>query len=247
MSYRKKNILGAAALAILAVILMVVYSSKAHSGNATKKEPTGHVSVLVATRNIEPGTPGNDLQRGALAPRTVAADAAPADALTSASTLRGLVVRREIVAGRPVSEGQFGPAADSGVRIELRGKERVVQLEGDKSQVLDGTLRHGDHVDIVGSWDHPESCGQCHVSRTIVRNALVLSTSAELGKGSSTTTVPVQLRVTDSQARRVFWMAENGKWWLELRPVVHPNSSGRGFDNSHTIFTNGLPKQRSKR
>ena len=104
MSYRKKNILGAAALALVAVVFMVVYSSKAHSGTAHKANTQAieHASILVARHEIKPGTPGNALQHGAFVPRTVSADAVQADAVTSAASVRGLVVRRKIIAGRPV-------------------------------------------------------------------------------------------------------------------------------------------------
>jgi Flp pilus assembly protein CpaB len=236
MSYRKKNILGAAALALVAVVFMVVYISKAHSGGTTTTAGSGSVTVLVATRDVQAGTPAADL-KGAFERRRVPAKAALANAVSSLTDVSGESVAQDILAGQQVSQRQFGPAAASGVRIELRGRERVVQLEGDASQVLDGTLRRGDHVDVLGTWNAPENCGACHVSRTIVRNALVLATSAELGKGnSSTQSVPVQLRLTDGQAKSVFWMVKNGQWWLELRPVVHPKSGPRTYDNAGTIL-----------
>lgn len=246
MSYRKKNILGAAALALVAFIFMVVYSSKAHSGNhhAAKKQ-VAHVSVLVARHDIPAGTPGNSLQHGAFISRHVPADGVAADAVTSPASLRGLVLTRKIVAGHPVSLKRFGPAEDSGVRVELRGRERAVQLDGDPSQVLDGTLRRGDHVDVLATWNEPESCGSCHVSRVIVRNALVLATSTELGahKSVNTPSVPVQLRLTDGQANRIFWMAKNGGWWLELRPVLDPSSRHHDVDTAKTILVHGQKKE----
>src|SRR5207244_9445356 len=107
--------------------------------------------------------------------------------------------------------------------------QRVFQIAGDKNQVLDGTLKTGDHVDIVGTWNVPESCTTCHVSRTLVRNALVLGTAADLGSSTSSNgvanTEPVQLRLTDAQAERVLWVANNGDWWLDLRPAVTPRNS----------------------
>lgn len=246
MSYRKKNILGAAALALVAVVFMLVYISKAHSGGTTK-QPSGPVSVLVATRQISAGTMGESLQHGAFAVRKVPANTVVPGAVSSASSLQREVVTQDILAGQQVSQQQFGPRAASGVRVDLRGRERVVELEGDAGQVLDGTLRPGDHVDILGTWNVPEKCTQCHVSGTVVRNALVLATSAELGMPhtAALSSVPVQLRLTDFQAQRVFWIVKNGQWWLELRPVVGPRSSLDTLDNSVTIL--GLPAWRTKR
>jgi Flp pilus assembly protein CpaB len=122
----------------------------------------------------------------------------------------------------------------------------VIQLAGSPDQVLDGTLKTGDHVDILATWTMPESCGSCHVSRTIVRNVLVVKTSQELGttdahitSGSGSTT-PVQLRLTDREAERVLWVTENGQWWLDLRPVVKARDSSQGFANSPSILRSGL-------
>jgi Flp pilus assembly protein CpaB len=123
----------------------------------------------------------------------------------------------------------------------------VVQLAGDPNQVLDGTLQAGDHVDVVGTWNVPESCGTCHVARTIVRDALVLKTSAELSTPTSSNgvgnEVPVQLRLTDAQTERVLWMTKNGQWWLDLRPVLRPRDSSQGYDSARSVLTNGLNRR----
>src|SRR5437764_13945001 len=110
MSYRKRNIFVAAGLAIVAVIFMTAYISKAHSGNTTSSGP---VSVLVATRDIKAGTPGSALQRGAFAARKVPGNAAVADPVSSPATVRDEVVTQDILAGQQASVRQFGPRAAS--------------------------------------------------------------------------------------------------------------------------------------
>jgi hypothetical protein len=99
-------------------------------------------------------------------------------------------------------------------------------------------------VDVVASWSVPEKCGLCHVSRTIVRNALVLGTSVDLGgaEANGSDAYPVQLRLTDAESERVFWMVKNGSWWLALRPVLKPKSSSQGYDSSRSILHASLKR-----
>lgn len=241
MSYRTRNVLVASGLALLAVVFMLVYISKARSGADGGKKLVG---VLVATRDVQQGTLGSTLQGGALVVKRVPQSAVVPDPVSTANQVGGEVVTEKILKGEQVSLRKFGPASAAGVRSQIRRRERVVQLVGPRSQVLDGTLEAGDHVDIVASWSVPEKCGVCHVSRTIVRNALVLGTSGDLGgvEGNGTDDYPVQLRLTDAEAERVFWMVKNGSWWLELRPVLKPRSSKQGYDNSRSILRASLKR-----
>jgi pilus assembly protein CpaB len=237
MTYRTRNILVASGLAVLAVVFMIVYVSKARdSGGDVGK---GLVSVLFAAHNIDAGTPGSTLQSGALVTKEVPQSAVSADAISSPRSVAGQVATQDILAGQAVVTRQFGPIAAAGVRSRIQGTQRVVQLAGDENQVLDGTLQPGDRVDVVGSWNVPENCGTCHVSRVVAANILVVGTSAEVGSSDQADQTPVQLRLTDDQVKRVFWLSKNGEWWLALRPVVKPRNIGSGFDSSRSLLGNG--------
>lgn len=241
MSYRTRNTLVASGLALLAVVFMLIYISKARSSADGGKKLVG---VLVAAHDIQEGTPGSTLQDGQLVTKRVSRSAVIPDPVPAASQIGGEVVTQKILEGEQISLRKFGPASAAGVRSRIQRRERVVQLVGLRSQVLDGTLQTGDHVDVVASWSMPEKCGVCHVSRTIVRDALVLGTSADLGgtEGNTSDAYPVQLRLTDAEAERVFWMVKNGSWWLALRPVIKPRSSKQGYDNSRSILRTSLKR-----
>jgi pilus assembly protein CpaB len=225
MNYRTRNIVTAAALGLLAVVLVMVYVSKVRNNQDVGKKL---VSVLIASHDIQAGTPGTTLQNGAFTTKRVPERAAVPGALTSPTELRGEVATSNILAGEQASTRHFGPAAASGVRAQIRGFARVIQLAGNPDQVLDGTLKPGDRVDVLGTWT-PTNCQTCKVSSVIVRNALVLATSANLpSEGNSSNgseTKPIQLRLTDEEANAVFWMEQNGSWSLMLRPVVKPRNN----------------------
>jgi len=233
MSYRTRNITIASGLALLAVVFMIVYVSKARNGEDVGK---GLVSVLFASQDIYAGTPGSTLQGGALVTKEVPQSAVAPDAIASPRSVTGQVATQDILAGEPVTTRKFGPIAAAGVRSRIEGMQRVVQLAGDENQVLDGTLEPGDRVDVVGSWNVPENCGSCHVTRVIAANVLVVGTSAEIGASDQQGQAPVQLRLTNGQVNRMFWLAKNGDWWLALRPVVKPENGGTGIESSRSLL-----------
>jgi Flp pilus assembly protein CpaB len=235
MTYRTRNILVASGLALLAVVFMIVYVSKARNGSAAEVGK-GLVSVLFAAQDIHAGTPGSTLQDGALVTKEVPQSAVAPDSITSPTSVTGQVATQDILAGEPVTTRKFGPIAAAGVRSRIEGMQRVVQFAGDKNQVLDGTLQAGDRVDIIGSWNAPESCGNCHVTRVVAANILVVGTSSELGSSDQQGEAPVQLRLTNAQVNRVFWLSKNGEWWLALRPVVKPHNGGTGIENSRSLL-----------
>ena len=235
MTLRTRNILVASGLALLAVVFMIVYVSKARNGSASDVGK-GLVSVLFAAQDIHAGTPGATLQNGALVTKEVPQSAVAPDSIASPQSVAGQVATQDILAGEPVTTRKFGPIAAAGVRSRIEGMQRVVQVSGDENQVLDGTLQPGDRVDVIGSWNAPENCGNCHVTRVVAANVLVVATSAEVGASDQQGQAPVQLRLTNGQVNRVFWLSKNGDWWLALRPVVKPQNGGTGIENSRSLL-----------
>src|SRR5438105_4263329 len=119
-----------------------------------------------------------------------------------------------------------------------KGNERAVQMEGTANELLVGTLKTGDHVDILANWTHPES-GQLHVSKVIVRNVLVLKAAEDSGNGgigASDNKFSVQLRATDAQLQKIYWARKNGVLSLLLRPPADAANSPRSVDDSDSLF-----------
>jgi Flp pilus assembly protein CpaB len=243
MTYRTRNILIASGLALLAVVFVMVYISKVRNDADLGRQL---VSVFVAARDIPEGTPGSKLGSTSLLEKQIPRKAVVPGAISEVSQVDGLIATQETLAGEQVTARRFGPLAASGVRSELGKKERAFQLAGEPSQVLDGTLKAGDHVDVLGTWNVPENCTNCHVSRVIVRDALVLKTSSDLASDSgvgSSDTVPIQLRLNDSEAEKVLWMDANGEWTLVLRPVLKPRNSVQGYENDEFLLQDGRQRR----
>src|ERR671934_1256549 len=150
MTYRVKNIGIAVILAAFAGLLTIFYVTqyKRHVQHGESK-----VSVLVAARDIPAGTSGAEVVgQHYLSTETVPRRTVVPGAVSSSDQLNSLVVTQQIFKGEQVTTRAFGTAKELGIRAQLRGTERAIQLAGDANQLLAGTLQAGDHVDIVGAW-----------------------------------------------------------------------------------------------
>jgi Flp pilus assembly protein CpaB len=175
------------------------------------------------------------------------------------------VASQKTYKGEQVTMQRFGAVAETGARADLTGNLRAFQIQGDGNQTLAGTLKDGDHVDVVASltykWSdfHPHSgstnSDTLSASRVVLRDIKVLKAPGAPAPGSKLTGAvdqryPVLLLVTDSQAQKLLFITANSgnaasgsQWALELRPVVHAADSPDHVDRVSTILMDGLSPQ----
>ena len=186
MNYRAKNIGIAVALAALAAILTSVYvvNYKRHVQHGE-----GKVTVLVAARDIPAGTSGADvIDKKMLKEQTVPRKSRIPGAISSPDLLSQYVATQDIYEGEQVSTRRFAPPQEQGIRSQIKGTQRAYQLEGDDNQLLAGTLKVGDHVDVVGSWGIKNPNGdEAIVSRVVLRNLLVMTAPSGTSGGAKVT------------------------------------------------------------
>ncbi len=239
MNYRVKNIGIAVALAALAAILTSVYvvNYKRHVQHGE-----GKVTVLVAAHDIPAGTSGADIiDQHMLQKETVPRKAVVAGAISSPEQLSQYIATEDVFEGEQVSTRRFAPPKEQGIRSQIHGTQRAYQLEGSPNQLMAGTLKEGDYIDVVGTWDAPTrdvNAKSIKVARVVLRNLLVLKAAdpavASAAVTSQQQTAFVQLRATDAQTQKLLWIQKNSGnsgdgWHLALRP---PNGS---LDSSNTV------------
>jgi Flp pilus assembly protein CpaB len=247
------QIVAAVGLALLAVLLTTFYVTnyKRHVQHAEAQ-----VSVVIAAKDIPVDTQGSDLLSGTwLTKLTVPRREVVPGAITSPQQLRSLIATQPIYAGEQVTTRRFGTPAERGVRAQIKGTQRVIEVDGDAHQLLAGTLRAGDHVDIVGAWQiqspgalassSAAALSDDRVTRVFIRDSLVLSAPAAPGKaggiGAGSNAFSVQLRLTDAETQRLEWMYAHGKnWRLEIRPAVQAVTSPRWHDTGATLLKDGV-------
>jgi pilus assembly protein CpaB len=246
MTYRVRNIVLAVALAALAALLVTFYVA---NYKKTVQQGEKNVTVYVATKKIESGTSGGEALRSqSLRTEKVARRSVVPGAISNPAQIEDLVATEAVYAGEQVTVSRFRPVQQRGVRAQLTGNQRAIQLAGDPNQLLVGTLKPGDRVDILGSFKAkgPDGKEEVSVVRIVLRDILVLqsadgeTTGSKLGANQAGNAV--QLAVTDGQARKLYFTTQNGAWHMTLRPVVDPSDGTESLEMMTNVVCDGLPR-----
>ena len=250
MTYRLRNILIAVGLAVVAALLTVFYVSNYKSSVRSDSET---VTVLVAAQDIPQGTLGQQIiERKMLSTQEIPRKAIVNGTIAVPQDIAGLIATQPIYIGEQVTARRFGPLEAAGVRDQLRGTYRVMQIKGSDAQILQGVLRPGDHVDIIASIKFPSEDSQKHFSKVILSDVLVLRTSGEDETQGSVVDPTggdgwVMLRLTDAQAQKLYFVYANNDWWFALRPGLNDATSPDAalIDDAMSILREGLGRDKA--
>jgi Flp pilus assembly protein CpaB len=225
-------------LALVAVLLTSFYVTN-YKHRVQHSE--AQVTVLVASKDIPVDTPGAELSAKWVTKETVARRQVVPGSVTNIEQLRSLIAIAPVFAGEQITTRRFGTPSERGVRAELKGTQRVIGVTGDQYQLLAGTLRAGDHIDVVGGWGRDDNT---NVARVFVRDALVLSAplapKGTAGLASANDAFAAQLRLSDAESQRLEWMIAHGKdWRIEIRPSSDSANSPRWFETGDTLLKDG--------
>jgi pilus assembly protein CpaB len=244
MTYRLRNIVIAVVLAVLAALLTMMYVT---SFERRVQSGESKINVLVAKTEIPAGTAGSKaaqlVEEQSVAQRNVAPGA-----VTDRSALKDLVVTEPIYGGEQITRQRFGSSTEIGVRSELKGNMRAVSVPGDQFQLLAGTLRSGDHVDVVASLKISAD-KDIHATRIVLRDILVLkapptpSGTEHIGASAGNGGPSVLLAVSDTQVQKLFHVTKHGDWTLELRPVVDGVDSPEAIETVASLMRDGLRRK----
>jgi len=218
MSYRLRNFVIAAVLALLAGLLTTMYVSS-YKHRVQKGEQL--VPVLVATADVPVGTPSAKVH---FAEQKVKQRNLVAGAVSDTRKLAGLVAQTPIYAGEQITLRRFASLAALGPRAAVHGPSRLIAVPGDTNELLAGVLHTGDRVDVVAALPLPNS--QIKPTKVILTNIRVVrpalksaADSSKLGSTGGQQTLAIFLSVTDEQARKLYFAEVNGTWTVVLRPI----------------------------
>ncbi|HET8527413.1 MAG TPA: Flp pilus assembly protein CpaB [Gaiellaceae bacterium] len=240
MTYRIRNIVVAVGLALLAMMLTLFYVT---NYKRSVQNDASSVQVYVAAKDVPVGTSGTDLiKQHALKQESVQRRDVVPGAISSPDQVSALVLSSPLYAGEQVTLRRFSDAAAQGIRAQLKGTERAVEVPGEPQQLLVGTLEAGDHVDLVANL-RLDSNSSAAATRIVLRDLTVLTapTDSALAKVSSTQNggSSVILAVSDTQVQRLFYVLKNADWTLELRPVVNAADSKERLETLESILREG--------
>jgi Flp pilus assembly protein CpaB len=170
-----------------------------------------------------------------------------AGAITTPHQLGQMVAGTPILAGEQITIRQFRPVSETGVLGEIAGNQRAVLVPGDSNQLLVGQVQAGSHVDVVANIQYQVRVpGKLSndinrvASRVILRNLLVLQPPAAAKSSGASGDYAILLRVSDSQAQKLFFAIKNGDWTLALRPTDTPSDSPNSVETIESELGDGL-------
>jgi len=205
---RQGTVLLGVIAAVIAAIALIVYLQ--HYRSSVSKPP---ISVLVAQRLIQAGTPGNAIRTstGFYKPTSIPRGQVQTGALVDPATLADKVALTDISPGQQLTAADFGPG--TGVATELGPNERAVVVALGSPQTVGGQIGAGSHVDVWISVTSQASNGVTQpVTKLLYQDMYVLNSGGDGGN--------VTLRATPTQAGKLIYAANNAQIWLTLRPTI---------------------------
>ena len=129
---------------------------------------------------------------------------------------------------------------------QIKGNYRAIEIPLDDNPVMLGTLKAGDHVDLIGTYTvHPTNGGSdVDVSRIIVRDVEVIKApDTEAIQGWSR--VPgepesVTLKVPDTVVPKITFTLQSGELWFALRPGNGAQDGPTTLATASSVIFDGL-------
>ncbi len=226
LSTRGGTIALAVAAAALSAVVLLAYLNRYRDSVAASAQP---VSVLVAKSLIEKGTPGSVVGREHLFQATeLPQDKVKEGAITDPGTLSSQVAAADIYPGQQLTAAEFSATDAGALGTKLAEDQRAVSVPLDDAHGMIGNIRPGDRVDVLVGFNVipiapsgvPLDDGRERpILRTVMEDILVLDAPAgDAGGTGGSTASNVTLRMTDREATKIAFAADNGKVWLVLRP-----------------------------
>ncbi len=251
MTYRVKNITIAIALAVLAALLTMFYVTN-YQRNVRQDET--NVPIWVAKRDIPAGTTGADIQRkGMLEKSEIVRRSVVPGAISNPDQVAELVTSQPIFAGEQVSTRRFSTPSQRGIKAQLTGVQRAIEVDGNQHALLAGTLKAGDKVDLVATFEAGVTSGTgVFFTRIVLRDVEVLRAPANVNASEKITSASdrggafsVMLKVTDTQVQKLHWVYTAAEeWHLELRPGIDSADSPENVESWYSVLREGVrPKQ----
>jgi Flp pilus assembly protein CpaB len=242
MTYRLRNIAVAIGLALVAALLTTFYVAN-YKRHVRQTEST--VKVFVAKRDIPQGTPGTELiKQKMIGTADVVQRTVVPGAISSIDQVQTLLTTQAIYAGEQVTLRRFASHQQQGIRAQLHGPLRALSLPGTPDQLLAGTLKEGDHVDVIANLKTGD-CNTCFAVRDVARNVLVLHAPSGLTAESkvSSTSLSTILGVSDrKEAQKIWYAVENSAGWsLQLRPVANATEPQIAVEGIHSLLEDSSP------
>ena len=245
MTYRVKNITIAVALALVAAVLTMFYVTN-YQRNVRADET--NVPIWTAKRDIPAGTSGAEIERkGMVEKGEIVRRSVVPGAISNPDQVAELVTTQPIFAGEQISTRRFSTPSQRGIKAQLAGVQRAIEIDGNQHSLLAGVLRVGDKVDLVATFEAGGNSGAV-VTRIVLRDIEVLRAPVTVAASENIASAGdrggdfhVILKVTDTQVQKLHWVYTAAEeWHLELRPGLDGADSPENVESWYSVLREGV-------
>lgn len=182
------------------------------------------VDVAVAAVDI---SAGKKLSREILQSETFIKKSLTKGYFSDPSELSGRVALAPIQKGEPIIAHRLAPTdvKTGGVSALISEGKRAVSLGGDKVMGISGFIHPGNRVDVMVTWQDPDS--EEEITKRILENVRVLATGTqmqEVGEGETRPVDVYTLEVTPQEAEILTHIRNKGSIQMALRNPVDTDS-----------------------
>ena len=164
MTYRVKNITIAVALALVAALLTSFYVTNYQRN--VRKDETERADLGRRRATSRPARPAPTSSGRGCSRRARSSAAASSRARSRIPTRSpSSSPRSRSYAGEQVSTRRFSTPSQRGIKAQLTGVQRAIEIAGDQHQLLVGTLKAGDKVDVVATLRRRRQRALAHADR----------------------------------------------------------------------------------
>ena len=147
----------------------------------------------------------------------------PSGHFTEAESLGGRIALAPLRMNEPIIEHRLAPVdvRTGGVAALISEGKRAVALGGDKVIGISGFIHPGNRVDVMVTWQDPDTEEQ--ITKRILENVLVLATGTQMQETERGTTAPVDvytLEVTPEESEILTHIRNQGRIQLALRSPI---------------------------
>ena len=199
-------LLGVAAAAIAAILLVLYVNRYRHSVN----NGAANVTVLQATRFIPKGTSGTIIaSKAGYQALPIAKDQLKVGVITDPAILTGRVAIADINPGQQLTLADFSDGTTTAVNTRISGSQRALTLTIDPTRGSAANVAEGDHIDI-----YQQLTGPTGTEVKLFRpNVLVLTAPGAAGGN-------IVLQVSTKDAPEFLYAAANTSLAVVIRPAT---------------------------
>ncbi|RKY35254.1 MAG: Flp pilus assembly protein CpaB [Candidatus Duberdicusella sinuisediminis] len=225
MDKRGVYLIAAIILALTAIFLIHSYVQSERQKILELAKRKGVVEVVVAKKDIPAKT---KISSNMLALVRVPSKRLEPEALSSIDSIVGKIAKRDIIEGEQIKASLLMiPGSQKTLSLKIPEGKRAITIPVDKISSIEGMIRPGDSVDIVGSFSIPAKTQKGEtISQTMVipmfEDVLVLAVGTKveavsLGREEKGPPTTITLALTPEQASLITYATEIGKIKLLLR------------------------------